>query len=398
VSRRTELRVGGLELLNSNQVPRARPLRVRADAGGGQLLGNRWPNRHRSISQTGVTVMSAGRQLYSNANAKRCDYDGPVGTRLVAGLASMGSRLTEADFRRHSTEVTPPVAVAYRDFEVLVPPPNSQGFVLLEIMGCVERGRLAPDHLGPDAATLAQIFRLASADRDNFLADPRYAPVPIDDLLSAQHTRELLDQAGQLAGPGSVSRRATGDTVGIVAVQEDGPWVAINHSLYDAVGSGILEPNTGIICHNRGSYFSLDRSALNILVGSKRPAHTLMPVMVMREGRPMVASATMGGSAHAQIHAELLLAVLDGGETPADAISNPRWLVGGTQRYGGPGIVAEGRVPAEVVERMVAAAFEVQMLDDWDEQVGHAQMAARAPDGSLSAAFDPRADGSAGAG
>jgi gamma-glutamyltranspeptidase/glutathione hydrolase len=100
-------------------------------------------------------------------------YDGPVGTRLVAGLASMGSRLTDADFRRHSTEIAAPLALAYRHLEVLVPPPNSQGFVLLEILGCIERGRLTPDHLGPEAATLAHIFRLASSDRDNFLADPR---------------------------------------------------------------------------------------------------------------------------------------------------------------------------------------------------------------------------------
>jgi gamma-glutamyltranspeptidase len=370
--------------------------RLRQDAGisdlmlpGGRPLEIGQPLLQPALAATLRAIASAGSSAF---------YDGPVGSRLVAALASMGSRLTEADFRGHSTEVTPPLAMAYRDLEVLVPPPNSQGFVLLEILGCVERGRLTPDHLGPDAATLAHIFRLASGDRDNFLADPRYAPVPIDDLLSADHAKELLDRAGQPPNATTVSRRATGDTVGIVAIQEGGPWVAINHSLYDAFGSGILEPSTGIICHNRGSYFSLDRSAPNFLVGSKRPAHTLMPVMVMREGRPIVASATMGGSAHAQIHAELLLAVLDRGERPADAISRPRWLVGGMQRYGGPGIVAERRVPIEVVEKMVGAAFEVQMLDDWDEQVGHAQMAARAPNGSLSAASDPRADGSAGAG
>jgi len=325
-------------------------------------------------------------------------YDGPVGRRLVAGLASMGSRLADADFRRHSTEITAPLAMAYRGLEVLVPPPNSQGFVLLEILGCVEHGRLIPDHLGPDAATLAHIFLLASSDRDNFLADPRYGHVPIDDLLSAQHADELVAQAEQLAGPGSLSRRATGDTVGIVAVEEEGPWVAINHSLYDAFGSGILEPSTGIICHNRGSYFSLDRSAPNVLVGAKRPAHTLMPVMVMRDGRPIVASATMGGSAHAQIHAEVLLAVLDRGVEIADAISLPRWLVGGMQRHGGSGIVAESRVPPGVVGKMTAADFGVQTLDAWDEQVGHAQMAMRTDDGWLSAASDPRADGSAGAG
>jgi len=173
--------------------------------------------------------------------------------------------------------------------------------------------------------------------------------------------------------------------------------VAINHSLYDAFGSGILEPSTGIICHNRGSYFSLEQTAPNLLVGSKRPAHTLMPVMVMKDGEPIVASATMGGSAHAQIHTELLMAVLDRGLKPSDAISLPRWLVGGMERDGGSGIVVESRVPDEVVEKLIGSALQVQMVDDWDEQVGHSQMVARTADGWLSAASDPRADGSAGA-
>ncbi len=325
-------------------------------------------------------------------------YGGEVGKHLVAGLASQGSRLTISDLRKHVTELTKPLATHYRDFDVLVPPPNSQGFVLLEILGCVERGRLTPDHLGADAAVLARVFMLAAKDRDLFLADPRYSRVPIDDLLSSRHSLELLRHAEQPVGVDKPLRQASGDTVGIVAAEEQGPWVAINHSLYDAFGSGILEPSTGIICHNRGSYFSLTASEPNVLVGGKRPAHTLMPVMVMKDGKPVVASATMGGSAHSQIHAELLLAVLDRGLGPGDAVSLPRWLVGGMQRNGGSAIVAENRVPGDVIERLAGASFEVQTLADFDEQVGHAQMAVRGADGWLSAASDPRADGSAAAG
>lgn len=324
-------------------------------------------------------------------------YDGPVGRRLVAGLVARGSKLTIADFQRHATEVTAPLPRRYRQVEILVPPPNSQGFVLLEILGSVEQGCLTPNHLGPEAAQLASLFMLASTDRDLYLADPRRSVVPTAELLSAVHTQELLDGSLRGAGMGSRMPAGSGDTVGVVAAQEDGPWVAINHSLYDAFGAGLLEPETGIICHNRGSYFSLDPEAPNVLAGSKRPAHTLMPVMVMRNGVPIIASATMGGSAHAQIHSELLMAVLDRGADCEEAVGLPRWLVGGMQRNGGSGLVAEGRVPREVVEMMTGAGYTVQMLDDWDERVGHAQIAMRTSDGRLAAAADPRADGSAAA-
>jgi gamma-glutamyltranspeptidase len=324
-------------------------------------------------------------------------YEGEVGARLIAGLARMGSPLTPGDLRRHTTEITAPLARPYRRLEVLVPPPNSQGFLLLEILGCIERGGLVADHLGAEAAVLARLFLLASADRDRFLADPRRVRVAVDRLLSGDHADELLAEAKAMAGRPVDGRRATGDTVGVVAAEEGGLWVSMNQSLYGVFGSGILEPETGIICHNRGSYFSLDPAAANHLVGGARPAHTLMPVMVLSDGRPVVASATMGGSAHAQIHAEVLTGIIDGRRDAWESIRNPRWLVGGLQRGGGSVVFAEGRVPGETIARLRSSGLEVQVLAPVDEQVGHAQLIARTDDGELAAASDPRADGAAGA-
>ena len=321
-------------------------------------------------------------------------YDGPVGVRLIGGLGALGSPLTADDFRRHLTEVVTPLTRRYRGYDVLVPPPNSQGFVLEEILGCIERGRVEPDHLGEQALMVARLFLLASGDRDRFLADPRRASVPIDELLSPEHSGDVLEQARAGAAQGSVGRAASGDTVGIVTADEGGMWVSINQSLYDAFGSGILEPDSGIICHNRGSAFSLDPASPNLLEGGKRPAHTLMPVMVLRDGAPVIASATMGRNAHAQIHAELLMAVIDQRLTAFEAVDRPRWLVGGL-RAEATGVVAESRVPDAVLAGFRAAGVGVDQLGDWDEQVGHAQLIARGPDGHLDAASDPRADGAA---
>ena len=324
-------------------------------------------------------------------------YTGALGARLIAGLRSLGSPLTADDFGRHTTDVVAPLARPYRRREVLVPPPNSQGFVLDEILGCVERANLEPDHLGSNAPLMAHLFLLASADRDRLLADPRRASVPVDELLADDHARELIEQARAGATPGALGRAASGDTVGIVAADADGLWVSINQSLFDAFGSGILEPETGIIAHNRGSSFSLDSRSPNRLEGGKRPAHTLMPVMVLDRGAPAIASATMGRNAHAQIHAELLMAVIDQGRQAFEAVDRPRWLAGGL-RAEAAGIVAESRVPKSVIAGFVASGMEVEHLDGWDEQVGHAQLIARGADGQLHAASDPRADGAAACG
>ena len=369
--------------------------RLEADSGmravflpGGRPLAEQDPLRQPALAETLRAIADDGPEAF---------YDGPVGERLVSGLRMMGSPLTPDDFRLHATEIVAPLMRQYRGLNVLVPPPNSQGFVLETILGCIQQGDVDPDHLGDEAPLMARLFPLASNDRDTLLADTRRATVPIDEILSAKHAADLLNEARRGVAPRSAGRAASGDTVGVVAADASGLWVSINQSLYDAFGSGILEPETGIIAHNRGSYFSLDERSPNVLEGGKRPAHTLMPVMVRRNGAPLIASATMGGSAHAQIHTELLTAVIDQHRDPVEAMERPRWLVGGLQRDGGSGVVAESRVPDAVVADMRRSGITVELLKAWDEQVGHAQLIVRDGDG-FRAASDPRADGAAACG
>jgi gamma-glutamyltranspeptidase/glutathione hydrolase len=321
-------------------------------------------------------------------------YHGSLGVRWIQGIQRLDAALSTADLAQHSTERGRPLARGYRQFEILVPPPNSQGFVLLEMLGCIERGPLLPNHLGPDAPLLARIFAIASHDRDMHLGDPRHSHIPVDQLLSPSHIAEITAEANRLESTRYDGMATSADTVGIVAAESGGTWVSINQSLYSAFGSGILEPNTGIICHNRGSYFSLEPGSPNILAGSRRPAHTLMPVMVRKSGVPIAASATMGGSAHAQIHAEVLTAIIDQNKAPQEAVDNPRWLVGGLQRYGGIRIIAENRVPADVIGALRQSGLDVDVVGEWDEQVGHAQLVVSNESGSLVGASDIRADGS----
>lgn len=324
-------------------------------------------------------------------------YAGPVGEQFAAGLQALGSPITSEDLRRHAAEITAPLQQAYRAFEILVPPPNSQGFVLAEILSCVERGGLRPDHLGPDADALARVFAGAAADRDRYLADPRHEAVPVEELLSGRHIGQIL--AGAWTAPlAAGARGGTGDTVGITAAGADGLWVSINHSLYDAFGAAIMDSATGIIAHNRGSAFSLDPRAPNRLEPGRRPPHTLMPVMATRDGAPVIASATMGRSAHAQIHAQLLMGLIDQGLSPLDALCRPRWLVGGLRAEDGPRVVTERRVPAAVRAALQAPGQDIVSLPDWDDQAGHAQLIAGTEPGQLDAASDPRADGLAASG
>jgi oxamate amidohydrolase len=340
-------------------------------------------------------------------------YAGTVGERLVEGLAERGCYLTLEDLERHRTELTAPLMGRLGEREVLTSPPNSQGFVLLQILeaaaghGDGRRGTGAHglddlDPFGPGAPGLAALFAATSRDRDRHLADPRRASVPVEELLTADRIAALRREAFTAAGGPPVHRlregRHLGDTIAVVAADAAGHAVSAIQSLYGGFGSRILEPSTGIVAHNRGALFSLDRASPNVLEGGKRPAHTLMPVMVRRNGRLEVVAGTMGGKAQPQIHAQVLYHLLGRRLAPEAAVAEPRWIVETDEPSGSDSVVLmEGRISRGLADRFRAAGLPVRTLADRDEEVGHAQLIRRTDDG-FHAGSDPRADGSAAAG
>ncbi len=337
------------------------------------------------------------------ANGADALYRGPVGAAIVARLHALGSPISMDDLAAHETEVTDPLVGTFGDEEVLTAPPNSQGLLLLEILAAATRlGDV--DLLGADADLLAELFRLSSIDRDRYLADPRFAEVPVAELLSEAHAGRLAAaalarrEAGHAPASTEASRKGTGDTIAVVAADAAGNAVVIIQSVFYEFGAGILDPTTGVIFHNRGAYFSVDPASPNVIAGGKRPGHTLMPVLIRRGGRIVGVHGAMGGSAQAQIHAQLLLRTARG-EAPADAVTAPRFVVGGLGVGGQTDMVlAEGRCGEPERAAWSRAGFEVQQLADFDEEAGHAQMIRIGAEGAFRVATDPRCDGAALAG
>jgi gamma-glutamyltranspeptidase/glutathione hydrolase len=329
-------------------------------------------------------------------------YGGDLGRRFVEGLRGVGASLTTEDLAGHTADLVPPLRGRYRDLDISVTPPGSQGFVLLEALAAVERLGIDPDPLGPDAATIARVLMAASADRDRHLADATSMRVHVSSLLDEGHIAALCDIArGRLEDHAVAEPQATrlaGDTIALVAADADGWGVSLIESLFSAWGAGSLEPSTGIIPHDRGACFTLEPGHPNVFAPGKRPAHTLMPVAVHRQGVLAGLAGTRGGHGQPQIDLMTLVRAFDLGRDPARAVAEPRWLVGGMSPLRGePSIDAEGAVPEGVRAALAAAGFSVRTLDPVDRAVGHA-MLLRIDGGSSVAGSDPRADGGARAG
>ncbi len=332
-------------------------------------------------------------------------YGGEIGRAYAEGLRRLGCPIAPEDLAAHRAELLAPLVGRYRDLDVRVPPPTSQGFVLLELLGALERLGVDPDPLGPDAPTVALASLVVARDRDLHLADPEHMRVHPHALLDDGHLAAICDQVR--SGPLPRPQPSASDTVGLVTADAEGLAVSLIQSLSWGLGAGILEPSTGILAQNRGSGFTLDPGHPNALAPAKRPAHTLMPVMAHRAGRLAAVSGTMGGAAHPQINAWSLVRAFDLGMDPASAVAAPRWLVNGMDPEGPePFVLAEADVPDAVLDALRRAGFRLDLVGAGDEAVGHAHLiraigafeGGTFEGGAFEAGTDPRADGSARAG
>jgi oxamate amidohydrolase len=318
-------------------------------------------------------------------------YRGEVGRAYVGGLHAAGSRMTIDDLASHLAVVLPPIRAAYRDLHIAVAPPNSQGFVLLQILSLVERIGVDPDPLRVSAGTLARVFAAAAADRDRHLADPDRMAVHPSTLLDDGHLAGLADDL-RSAHPVTPHGRPDGDTIALVTADAEGFAVSLIQSLFWGFGSGICEPATGIVAHNRGACFTLEPGHPNTFAPGVRPAHTLMPVLVHDERGLAAVAGAMGGYGQPQINAQTLLHLVGGG-APADAVSAPRWIV---ERGPGAPVTAEADVPAPARAGIASAGFAVETVPARSSDVGHAHLIRVRADG-FAVGSDPRSDGGAAA-
>jgi gamma-glutamyltranspeptidase len=314
----------------------------------------------------------------------RAFYEGSLGRTWLQSVTGKGSDLSEDDLAAFEAELAEPLVATYGSREVLTAPPNSQGALLLKTLALLGGDDLDP--LSESAPALAEAFHAAADARSRYLADPRAAEVPLD---------LLLTDTDKPDAPGGEPRNGSGDTVAVAAADDEGWGISLIQSLFDSFGCGVLDPATGIIAHNRGSFFSLDPNSLNVLAPRKRPAHTLSPALVRDDGELRNVLGTMGGLAQTQILTHVLMH-LSAGRGVADAIRAPRWTVGSIEAHGDSrSVQAEANVPAPAVEALRAQGWPITTIPALSLDVGDAVAIHRAADGELSAAADPRGPGSA---
>ncbi|HXL36585.1 MAG TPA: gamma-glutamyltransferase [Ktedonobacteraceae bacterium] len=383
---------------------------------GVYLPGNRPPKtgdvlRQPHLAMTYRMLAKEGRDAF---------YRGPIAREITTYIQRCGGVLDIEDMQQHHSDWVEPISTNYRGYDVFEFPPNSQGLTALEMLNIIEGynvkslGYQTPEYLH----ILLEAKKLAFADRDQYISDPDFVDVPVERLIrkeyaDMQRSRINLQKAAPSVAAGLEKE---GDTMYLCVADGEGNVVSLIQSLYFGFGSGVVGGNTGVMLHNRGSYFSLDPRHVNYLQSGKRTMHTLTPAMVLHDGTPYMAVGTMGGDAQPQIHVQLLSAMLDFGLNVQQAIAAPRWRSGrmrvnplsGKQDIipGQRGVdehlernmvevvMMENRFPEGVPYLLDVLGHRTITVGPWDDGMGHAQAIRINSSGNyFEGAADPRCDG-----
>lgn len=322
-------------------------------------------------------------------------YRGRLGASIARELKALGSPINADDLASYRAQFRTPLVLEHSLGRIYNVPPPTQGLVSLIILGILDRLNIS--QYGPESAEyihlVVEATKQAFAIRDSHITDLDHMDADPQSFLTSVHLDQLagnvrLDAVlpwGQGKGPA--------DTVWMGVIDGEGRAVSFIQSIYHEYGSGLVLPETGINWQNRGCSFSLDLQHINALRPRKKPFHTLNPALArLNDGRTMV-YGTMGGDGQPQTQAAIFTRYAIFGETMQRAITAPRWLLGRTWGEDTDSLKLESRFPAETRRKLEALGHDVEMLEDFDELVGHASGIARYSNGILEGGSDPRSDG-----
>ncbi|HEX2276460.1 MAG TPA: gamma-glutamyltransferase [Candidatus Tectomicrobia bacterium] len=302
-------------------------------------------HRQSNLARTLKLLASEGRDAF---------YRGEIARQIVQFSQENGGFFTLEDFSSHTTEWVEPIGADYRGHTILELPPNGQGITALIALNILEGFDLPAMAYGsaPYYHLLIEATKQAFADRDQYVADPLFADLPVEGLLSKEYAkarrREIDRQrAGEyVAG----SPLPFGNTVYVSCVDRERNVVSLIHSLFTAFGSGVVAGETGICLQNRGAGFVDDPQHPNALAPGKRPLHTIIPAMILKDDRPWLCFGVMGGDVQPQGHLQVAINLIDFGMNVQEALEAPRYRL-----MGGKLIALERAIPHEVrhaLERM----------------------------------------------
>ncbi|MEJ6475647.1 gamma-glutamyltransferase [Pseudoalteromonas piscicida] len=277
-------------------------------------------------------------------------YQGDIAREIDRYMKANGGYLSYQDLVEHRSEWVEPVSADYRGYTLWELPPNGQGIAAQQILNILEgydikaMGFDSPEYVH----TFVEAKKLAFADRAKYYADPDFNEIPVATLIS----QEYADKRRALIDPNKAAKRdhagpVDGDTIYLTTADKDGNMVSLIQSNFRGMGSGMTPAKLGFVLQNRGELFALDKNHYNGYAPGKRPFHTIIPAFVTKDGKPWMSYGVMGGATQPQMHAQILINMIDFGMNLQEAGDAPRILHSGSSQPTGEIMTDGGYVSLE---------------------------------------------------
>jgi len=277
-------------------------------------------------------------------------YQGETAENIASAVQAAGGGMTVGDLANYKVEIREPVSGSYRDFEMVsMPPPSSGGTHIIQILNTLEGYPLGflGHNLSETIHLMAEAMKRAFADRSEYLGDPDFVDVPIEELTSkayATDTRKDISlnvaTPSESIAPADLAPYESNETTHFSIVDKDGNAVANTYTINFSYGSGLVADGTGVLMNNEMDDFSakpgvpngygLIGGDANAVESGKRPLSSMSPTMVLKDGGVYLVTGSPGGARIITTTLQIILNMIDHGMNVAEATIAPRihhqWL------------------------------------------------------------------------
>lgn len=271
-------------------------------------------------------------------------YSGSVAKKIVADMEAHNGLITMQDLAEYKVVEREPVRGSFRGYEIAaMPAPSSGGTHVIQMLNILENFPLAK--MGPESADtlhiMAEAMKFSYADRSKYLGDPDFVEVPSEVLVSKKYASDIAAKismeralASDEIAPGQLSIYESDETTHYSVVDDEGNMVGNTYTLMFTFGSGVVIEGTGILMNNNmGNFtlrsdipdaFGLMGSENNLIRPKRRPVSSMSPVLVSKNGQPLLMTGSPGGSKIISANMQMVLNVVEFGMNIADAAVAPR--------------------------------------------------------------------------
>ncbi len=338
----------------------------------------------------------------------RSFYRGPVAESIVAAVNAGGGAMSLEDLEFYRCEVTDPVKGEYGGYEVLsIPPPSRGGVALIEALNLFKFTDATRFGVGDPQSIhlMSQCLQQAYTDARFRVCDQSFISTDWRQMLTSEHAALAADgisldaKAGAAFPLGLPKKEDHGNTTHLVVVDRRGNVVSLTQSINYFFGAGVMAGSSGLLLNNQMADFSLppmDESSpipldtLNYIQKRKRPRSNMTPVIILKDGKPVLIIGTPGGSRIVAAMAQIIVNIVDYNLDISAAIDYPRFFP--VMEH----IVLENRVDKKSLKYLRKAGYQIHLAGPYSTYFGGAHGIMLPPLGrQICGAADKRRGGAA---